>query len=91
MKLPPLLLERDMMIYNPWDAQQNSEPGFIKLRKTAVHGLTFEIYGTIGTSDLTGKPTIEDMTVLLGNSDVTSDLPESLLQDWVNEAIETEG
>lgn len=98
MSKPQLLLERDLLIFDPWDALVNTADktplwgqigmGNIAFRKTSGHGITLQIYGTIGTSDLTGKPVIEDMQVMLGDSDIYDALPEALLQELEEACLE---
>lgn len=91
-----LLLERDMLLFDPWDALQTGSKisgGFEAdkttcFRKASATGITISVYGTFGISDLTGHKIIEDMQVFLGDSDITSDLPESLLQELEESAIE---
>lgn len=87
----PLLLERDLLIFSPWDALKSdkiADQGAVKFRKNAGHGITFSIHGRPGISDLTGKPTVEDMEVWWGDVEVTNSIPESLMQEWVEEALE---
>lgn len=90
-----LLLESDYLLFDPWDALRNKPEvehgvpaGITCFRKTAGHGITLSVFGTIGLSDLTGHKIIEDMQVFLGDSDITNDLPESLLQELEESAIE---
>ena len=89
----PLLLEEDMLIFSPWDALNYPEASpqeskLVRFRANAATGVTFRIYGTRGISDLTGKPTIEDMEVWWGDIDVTNQIPESLMQEWSDKALE---
>lgn len=90
-----LLLERDMLLFDPWDAIHTtvtndiiSHPEMITFRKNSGTGITLLVYGTIGTSDLTGKPVIEDMQVMLGDSDIYNALPEAFLQELTEAALE---
>ncbi len=46
------------------------------------------MFGTIGTSDLTGEKTIEDMEVKLGDIDITDGLSDKFLQTLVHEVCE---
>jgi hypothetical protein len=90
MKLP-LLLERDMYLFHSWDAMRDKSPDMFTFRKAAAIRTTFLVYGNMGTSDLTGKPTVEDFTVMWGTEDVTNQIPEALAQEWVSDCIEEYG
>ncbi len=90
-----LLLQRDFLIFDPWDAIRTTitqdivpHPEMISFRKTSGFGMTLSVYGIIGTSDLTGEKTVEDMVVECGGEDISNGLPESFLQELVNECIE---
>jgi len=84
-----LLLERDFLIFDGWDAL-SGKGEFINVtfRRNAAEGITLRVYGTIGTSDLTGEKTIEDMEVKLGDIDITDGLSDKFLQNLVHEAVE---
>jgi hypothetical protein len=90
-----LLLERDYSLFDNWDAMQwpystLKEPvaDSVVFRKSSAEGITLRVYGTIGTSDLTGGKTIEDMEVKLGDIDITDRLSDKFLQNLVHEAVE---
>lgn len=84
-----LLLERDFLLFDAWDAfAQPEKAEFITFRKTASTRITLSVYGSIGTSDLTGEKTVEDMEVCLGDGEITNGLPESFLQSLVHECVE---
>lgn len=85
------LLERDMLLLDPWDAIKSDklvDQGMLKFRKTAGIGVTLQIYGHIAISDLTGRPVIEDMKVMLGDADIYDALPDSLLTELEEAAIQ---
>lgn len=87
----PLLLELDFYLFHSWDMLQpeiaNGIP-IMRFRKSSAHGITVRVYGHIGVSDLTGKPIVEDMKVMLGESDIYDSLPESLLREFEEAALE---
>ena len=87
-----LLLERDFLLFDAWDALSKSGDDLnapsVCFRKIAGIGITLSVYGNPGISDLTGDRTIEDMEVWCGDSDITNGLPESFLQTLVHEALE---
>lgn len=87
-----LLLERDFLLFDAWDALQNltipPQPDQLRFNKKSGVGITLSVYGNPGISDLTGEKTIEDMEVWWGDSDITNGLPESFLQTLVHEALE---
>lgn len=84
-----LLLERDFLIFDPWDAyEQPAKAKFLTFRKTSGTGITLSVYGTIGISELTGEKTVENMEVFCGDGEITSGLPENFLQELVNECVE---
>lgn len=92
-----LLLERDFLLFDPWDAIKNpplersySGPlhdGYMFGKNSAI-GITLSIYGTFGTSDLTGEEIIEDMEVWLGDGEITNGLSETFLQRLVSDCID---
>jgi hypothetical protein len=83
-------------MFEPFDALttgSNISGGFqgkdtVCFRKASARGVTLQIYGSIGTSDLTGKPTVEELEVWCGDGDITNGLPESFLQDLVESILE---
>lgn len=91
-----LLLERDFLLFDPWDALQTGSKisgGFEAdkttcFRKNSATGITISVYGTFGISDLTGKETIEDMEVWLGDGEITNGLSEAFLQSLVEACLE---
>lgn len=93
-----LLAERDLLVFDPWDALVNTgdktplwgggDDGTIRFRKTAGTGITISIYGTIAISDLTGKPTIEDLEIYLGDGEISSGLSETFIQELIDSVIE---
>ena len=88
-----LLLERDFLIFDPHDALRDPMIESIHkdkftFRKTSGVGITLRVYGTVGISDLTGEKTVHDMEVRLGDEDISNGLPESFLQELVNECVE---
>jgi hypothetical protein len=91
----PLLLERDVLMFDAWDKLTNPAPiltgglEVVAFRKSAAHKFTFCIYGRIGVSDLDGKQIIEDIEVWLGEYEVTNAISDALIQEWTD-AILTE-
>lgn len=87
-----LLLERDFLIFDPSDALYQpvelDKPPLYSFRKIAGFGISLRVYGTVGISDLTGEKTVHDMEVRLGDEDISNGLPESFLQELVNECVE---
>ena len=91
-----LLAERDLLVFDPWDALQTGSKisgGFegdktVCFRKTSGMGITISIYGTIAISDLTGKPTIEDLEIYLGDGEISSGLSETFIQELIDSVIE---
>lgn len=83
-----LLAERDFLMFDPWDQLSGGDTQQLTFRKTSAHGVTLSIYGSIGTSDLTGKPTVEDMEVFIGDGEITNGLPERFLQELVDSILE---
>ena len=92
-----LLLERDYSLFDNWDAMQwpyamLKEPisDSVIFRKSSAEGISLRVYGTIGTSDLTGEKTIEDMQVIMGGTDIdiTDGLSDKFLQNLVYEAVQ---
>lgn len=85
-----LLLERDFLLFDPWDAMRTNEPQdkLSTFRKNSAVGITIRVFGTFGISDLTGKETIEDMEVWLGDGEITNGLPEDFLQSLVDACLE---
>lgn len=83
-----LLAERDLLVFDPWDQLSGGDTQQLTFRKTSAHGVTLSVFGTIGTSDLTGKPTIEDLEIYLGDGEISSGLSESFIQELIDSVIE---